>query len=72
MEKYKSSFIKEKDLEVHVSTRTLGTFITKIVEIEHTPTKIYVSAENDREEIAYKLAVIMIEDKVKELIYSQF
>ena len=72
MEKYKGNFIKEEDLEVHVSTRTLGTFITKIVEVEHKPTRIYASAENDREEIAYKLAIIMIEDKIKELINSQY
>jgi len=73
MEKYKSSYIKEEDLKVHVSSRTLGKFKTRIVEIEHIPTKTLVSAENESQLQAYKLAMKLLEGMVKPIIInSQF
>ena len=73
MKKYKSSFIKEKDLRVYTSQRSKdGEVISRIVEIQHMPTKFYASAEHKSQLVAYEKAVKILEDEIKELINSQF
>lgn len=72
MEKYKSNFIKEEDIKVNVWSRTLGKFKTRIVEIEHIPTRFHAKAENVSQLQAYELAMKLLEDKIIDCINTQF
>jgi hypothetical protein len=65
MHKYKSDIINEEDLRINVSTRTKeGIVVSRIVEVEYTPLKLLVSAEDSSQLEAYKKAIKLIEERV--------